>query len=183
MKLLSTTAFALLLAAGCTHKPLLAPLPSLAPESVAQTRELGAVDVFERHREALRDSIVRLALRQVGTPYVFGGEDPTGFDCSGLVAYVFARVHLEPPRTARQQARVGASITRDALRRGDLLAFGIGDSITHIGIYVGERKFVHASSVAGRVIVSSIDRPPSDLIRPLRTARRLLLAPEAIVAD
>ena len=129
---------------------------------------------YERHQLALRDSIVSLALSQVGTPYVHGGTTPaTGFDCSGLVQYVYSRHYVKPPRTAARQARIGAAIRRDGLQRGDILAFG-RDSVTHIGIYVGDRKFVHASSVAGRVIVSSIDRPPTVQIRPMVGARRVL---------
>ena len=133
-----------------------------------------ALRAFEKHQAALRDSIVRLALAQVGTRYVHGGESPAGFDCSGLVQYVYGNMYLMPPRLAAQQARIGAPIRRDMLRPGDILAFGKGDSVTHVGIYVGDRKFVHASSVAGRVIVSSIDRPPSELIRPLKLGRRVL---------
>ena len=129
---------------------------------------------FEQHQLALRDSIVSFALAQVGTAYRHGGTTPTGgFDCSGLVQYVYSRHYLTPPRTAARQAKIGAGIRRDRLERGDILAFG-RDSVTHIGIYVGDRKFVHASSVAGRVIVSSIDRAPSVQIRPLVGARRVL---------
>jgi cell wall-associated NlpC family hydrolase len=134
-----------------------------------------SVRIYEMHRLAMRDSVVRLALAQVGTRYEFGGETPKGgFDCSGLVSYVFSQIYRAPPRLAAEQALIGAPIRRDDLRPGDLLTFGAGDSVTHVGIYVGDRKFVHASSVAGRVIVSPMDRPPSDLIRPLKGARRLL---------
>jgi cell wall-associated NlpC family hydrolase len=140
-----------------------------------RARRSNAVRAFETHQRALRDSIVRITLSQVGTPYEFGGTTPEGgFDCSGLVRFVYSRLYVTPPRTAAKQAHIGAAIRRDRLRPGDILTFGAGDSVTHIGIYVGERKFVHASSVAGRVIVSSMDRPPSELIRPLKGARRLL---------
>lgn len=137
------------------------------------------IRAFEQHQLALRDSIVSFALAQVGTAYVMGGTTPvSGFDCSGLVQYVYSRHHLTPPRTAARQARIGTAIRRDRLQRGDILAFG-HDSVTHIGIYVGERKFVHASSVAGRVIVSSIDRAPSLQIRPMVGARRVLVVASA----
>jgi len=143
--------------------------------AVVTPRTLNAVRAFEKHQLALRDSIVRITLSQVGTPYEFGGTTPEGgFDCSGLVRYVYARLYMTPPRTAAKQAKIGAAIRRDRLRPGDILTFGAGDSVTHIGIYVGDRKFVHASSVAGRVIMSSMDRPPSELIKPLKGARRLL---------
>lgn len=125
--------------------------------------------------ESLRDSIVTLALAQLGMPYVLGGTTPRrGFDCSGLVRWVAAQVHMPLPRTARMQARVGEPVRRERLEPGDLLAFGDGERVSHIGIYVGGGRFVHASSVAGRVVVSKLDRRPSRLIRPMRAARRLL---------
>ena len=165
---------ALTLAGGvlalCSARPPLA-MHHNSPHARPGARTLRA---FEKHQRALRDSVVRLALAQVGTPYVHGGETPEGYDCSGLVQYVYGRLYLTPPRLAAHQARIGAPIRRDMLRPGDILAFGVSDSVTHVGIYVGDRKFVHASSVAGRVIVSSVDRPPSELIRPLKLGRRVL---------
>lgn len=136
--------------------------------------------LYEQHQRALRDSIVSFALAQVGTPYLFGGTSPVaGFDCSGLVQYVYSRHYLKPPRLAARQARIGKVIRRrDRLERGDIVAFG-HDSVTHIGIYVGQRKFVHASSVAGRVIVSSIDRQPTVQIRPFVAGRRVLVLASA----
>jgi len=124
--------------------------------------------------------IARVALLQVGRPYRLGGSTPElGFDCSGLVSYAVSRLALRPPpRTAAKQSRTGFDVGRDRLRPGDILTFGDGDSVTHVGIYVGDRRFVHASSVAGRVILSRIDRPPSELIRPLKGARRILAIPQ-----
>jgi hypothetical protein len=127
-----------------------------------------------------RDSIVTVAWALIGTPYEFGGSSLNSFDCSGLVRFVLSKVDLSLPRTARQQALVGAPITRDRLRPGDLLTFGRGDSVAHVGIYVGDGKFVHASSVAGRVIVSPLDRKPSRLIRPLSGARRFLALADSL---
>lgn len=125
---------------------------------------------------AERDSLVRLALGLVGVRYYYGGTSPDrGFDCSGFVGYVLSQIHLPVPRMAHQQARVGSAVERSQLQPGDLLAFG-RDSISHIGIYIGDGKFIHASSVAKRVIVSRVDRPASRLVRPLRGARRLLIA-------
>jgi len=125
--------------------------------------------------QALRDSIVLIALSQVGMPYVWGEASPRkGFDCSGLVRYAMSQVHMSVPRTASQQSLLGAPVEPRELESGDLLAFGEGPEVTHIGIYVGHGRFVHASSVAGRVILSAVDRPPSRLIRPMKGARRLL---------
>jgi len=123
---------------------------------------------------AMQDSIVGLALSQLGMPYVLGGTTPRGFDCSGFVRWVTAQVHMPMPRTARLQALAGTPVPRDALEPGDLLAFGDDTRVVHVGIYVGKGRFVHASSAAGRVVVSPLDRKPSPLIRPMRGARRLL---------
>lgn len=156
----------------CSATPLVDTSRGLA---TPHDREQPALRAFQKHRLALRDSIVREALAHVGTPYIFGGTRPeSGFDCSGLVQFVFARFDPQPPRTAARQALIGASVRREQLRPGDLLTFGVGDSVTHIGIYVGERKYVHASSIAGRVIISPLKRPPSPLIRPMKGARRLM---------
>jgi cell wall-associated NlpC family hydrolase len=152
--------------------------PPLLLRDLSNSSRLMRGEAAERPFELLhptkRDSIVTVAWALVGTPYEMGGTTlQRGFDCSGLVRFVLAKVHMTLPRTASQQARLGAPIGRDRLLPGDLLTFG-RDSVSHIGIYVGEGKFVHASSIAGRVIVSRVDRPTSKLIRPLSGARRLL---------
>jgi cell wall-associated NlpC family hydrolase len=127
----------------------------------------------------LRDSLVAIARAQVGTRYVFGGTTPDrGFDCSGLVKYVMAALKVTLPRTAAQQARVGREVSRDPnrLRPGDLLTFATrGRSrISHIGIYVGGGRYIHASSVAGRVIESDLSRTGSPLIKAWRGVRRVV---------
>lgn len=134
---------------------------------------------YSASAESLRDSIVALARAQIGTRYRTGGESPKkGFDCSGLVQYVMSALNLAVPRTARQQAKTGLPLGRDTSRLlpGDLLTFGKGKKgvISHVAIYVGDGHYVHASSVAGRVIESSIDRPYSPLIKIWRGARRIL---------
>jgi cell wall-associated NlpC family hydrolase len=127
----------------------------------------------------LRDSIlVSIARTAIGTRYVHGGESfDGGFDCSGLVRYVMTALHVPVPRTAAEQAGVGVALGRDTmrLRPGDLLTFSKGTrGISHVGIYVGHGRFVHASSVAGQVIESDLQRPPSRLIKVWRDARRVL---------
>jgi len=127
---------------------------------------------------SFRDSLVSVARAQVGTKYVRGGQSPThGFDCSGLVKYVMARFEVRLPRTARQQALVGTAIVREAkrLRPGDLLTFGGGArGASHVGIYIGNGRYVHASSSAGRVIESDLGRSSSSLVRAWRGVRRVV---------
>jgi cell wall-associated NlpC family hydrolase len=131
----------------------------------------------------LRDSLVNVARAQVGTRYVFGGTSPNGgFDCSGLIRYVMGALKVELPRTAAQQARIGDEVSPDPtrLRPGDLLTFGRRGSrgVSHIGIYVGQGRYVHASSVAGRVIESDLSRTGSPLIKAWRGARRIVAGAE-----
>ena len=126
---------------------------------------------------SMRDSIVVVARSQIGTRYRYGGTTPTGgFDCSGFVRYVLNAIQLMLPRTAAQQAQFGATIPKDTtrLRPGDLLTFGRGGKVTHIGIYVGNGRYVHASPTAGRVIETSLERTESPLVKIWRGGRRLL---------
>jgi len=111
---------------------------------------------FSRSAMTLRDSLVALARAQVGTPYVHGGESPaSGFDCSGLVRYIVAALHIMVPRTAARQALAGIAVPKDtaAMLPGDLVTFGRGKgAVSHIGIYIGNGRIVHASTKAGEVI-------------------------------
>lgn len=131
--------------------------------------------------ELLRDSLVAVARAQVGSRYVRGGQTPRrGFDCSGLVKYVLAAFHVDAPRTARLQATLGDSVVRDTsqLLPGDLLTFGRPHGgISHIAIYVGNGRMVHASVKAGRVIETSIARGPTRR-KPWRGVRRVFADPD-----
>ena len=152
-------------------RPLLS--PTIANAKPFATRRVERLVALRRLDEG--DSIARVALAQLGTRYVLGGTTPdSGFDCSGLVRYVYARSYWTLPRTAQMQALTGSAIDTRSLMPGDLLTFGDGPGVTHIGIYVGEGMYVHASSVAGRVILSRVDRQPTKLVRPMKGARRLL---------
>ena len=95
------------------------------------------------------NQIVRLALAQIGTPYVWGGTDPaTGVDCSGLVQWVYREVGIDLPRTAQEQFDATARVPRDQLQPGDLVFFAgtypSSDWLTHVGIYVGNGQMVNA---------------------------------------
>jgi cell wall-associated NlpC family hydrolase len=109
---------------------------------------------------ALRDSVVSLARQQLGTAYILGAEKPgSAFDCSGLVKYVMSWINVRLPRTANEQAYTGINVGRqlDRMKPGDLLTFGKGRRITHIGVYVGDGKYVHASRPGVGVIESVLN--------------------------
>jgi cell wall-associated NlpC family hydrolase len=99
--------------------------------------------------------VLQTADRYLGVPYVWGGNTPeSGFDCSGFTKYVFAKQGISLPRTSREQARVGQGIALDfgAFLPGDLLMFAEpGEAISHVAIYVGDGRIIHASSAAGEV--------------------------------
>jgi cell wall-associated NlpC family hydrolase len=104
--------------------------------------------------------LLQRALALLGTPYRWGGTSPDGgFDCSGLVGYVFrTALGIDLPRVSREQARTGELVAdRAALAAGDLVFFGRKGRVDHVGIYVGEGKFVHAPSRGKDVTVSSLD--------------------------
>jgi cell wall-associated NlpC family hydrolase len=125
------------------------------------------------------DSVVAVARAQLGTRYRLGGESPRAFDCSGLVQYVMRALDFSLPRTAREQAKVGTAIPADTaqLRAGDLLLFGKKGKVTHVGIYVGNGQFVHASTKAHRVVERPLLRKPAPGIVPWIGARRLIAMP------
>lgn len=102
------------------------------------------------------------ALRLQGSPYVFGGQSPeSGFDCSGLVFYVYKRQGLRLPRDTQSLARLLPEVRLEYRQPGDLLFFNLtGKAYSHVGIYVGDELFVHApSSRTGRVMTSSLKQP------------------------
>ncbi len=91
------------------------------------------------------DRIAALATDQVGAPYRFGGATPQGFDCSGLVRFVFEQSGKLVPRTASEQVRSAEPVPLDNLQPGDLVFFKIAaERVDHVGIYVGAGAFVHA---------------------------------------
>ena len=96
---------------------------------------------------------MKLALRQVGAPYAWGGARPDGFDCSGLVHYVYGSVGVVLPHNVAQQYRHGVAVARDKLRPGDLVFF---DGLRHNGIYIGDGRFVHAATTADAVVISGL---------------------------
>lgn len=143
-------------AGACTSAP---PARSVGAERehVKRTETLSGSAEPE---DARGDKIVRVAASLIGTPYRFGGDDPKGFDCSGLVFYSFDQLGLEVPRTAADQRHAARPVTLDALEPGDLVFFR--DSrrkVNHVGIYAGEGRFIHSPRAGQVVSYAYLDDP------------------------
>ena len=116
-------------------------------------------------------ALADLALSMLGQPYRFGGAAPGGFDCSGLVAYAAAGAGVQVPRTAHQQFASGRPVARGELRAGDLVFMHLKHKELHVGIAIGNERFVHAPSKGGAVRIDSLDAAP--YARGFLGARRL----------
>ena len=105
-------------------------------------------------------SAVSIAYQYLGVPYVYGGASPSGFDCSGFTMYVYSQLGISLPHGATPQLNYGASVSRSDLQPGDLVFFSdYGYAASHVGIYVGDGQFIHASSSSSNgycVCVSSL---------------------------
>ncbi|MFT4045921.1 MAG: C40 family peptidase [Solimonas sp.] len=107
--------------------------------------------------DATRREIVLDALGQVGRPYRYGGTTPSGFDCSGLVQFVYAQSGIKLPRTTREQHQIGRKIDLENAVPGDLLFYSFGGhGIDHVAIYLGDDEAVHAPASGRAVIVAGV---------------------------
>lgn len=96
--------------------------------------------------------IIDYARSFIGSPYLFGGQSPKGFDCSGYIRYVFNNFGIDLPRTAEEQYNKGREVSEKDAKPGDIVAFITGDVITHTGIYLGGGKFISSTSSHGVMI-------------------------------
>jgi hypothetical protein len=129
---------------------------------------LMAVENLEDQKE-----IEELSKKYLGGKYVWGGNTPDGFDCSGYTKYIFAKKGIKLPRTAYEQSKVGDLVVDD-FKKGDLLFFNTDTSrdlpITHVGVYLENGKFIHAANKKEGVIIS----PFSKYEKTFVTAKRIL---------
>jgi len=110
--------------------------------------------------ESIKDRLLRVARGMLSVPYRFGGTTLWGLDCSGFVQKTFAFLDLDLPRSAREQFREGAKVAKADLSPGDLVFFRTyANYPSHVGIYLGDNRFVHASSREKKVTVDSLDTP------------------------
>jgi peptidoglycan DL-endopeptidase CwlO len=121
--------------------PTAAPSPSTSPPSVAPPPAPS------------HGGVVGIAMQYLGTPYVWGGASPSGFDCSGFVMYVFSQVGVSLPHSSYAQYGYGSPVSRGDLQPGDLVFF---DGLGHVGIYVGGGSFIHSPHTGDVVKISSM---------------------------
>lgn len=112
-----------------------------------------------KHSKSTQQQILTTAKNQIGRPYHYGGATPkTGFDCSGLVYYSYKKAGVTVPRTTSTLYKVAYPVKRSALRKGDLVFFRINKrKISHVGLYLGNNKFVHAPSSGKRVYIANME--------------------------
>lgn len=121
---------------------------------------------------AIATQVVSEAQAFTGTAYRSGGVDPEGFDCSGLVQYLYGRQGIRLPRTAEDQFRAGRRIPTRRIVPGDLVFFRIsGRRVSHVGVALGNHRFLHAPNVGSHVRVDRLDAPYWD--RRFAGARRV----------
>ena len=140
-----TVALLAALGAACSSQP---------PVSTKQSTA-GKHSTVGNH-STVGDRAAAIALNQLGTPYRYGGSNPTGFDCSGLVQYSYARAGLPLPRTTRALWNHAEPVDSRRIRPGDLLFFEISGKMSHVGLYLGNGRFVHAPSSGKVVSVESL---------------------------
>jgi hypothetical protein len=132
-------------------------------------------------KAAGNSDIVGFATKLAGSPYRYGGSSPSGFDCSGFVSYVYSKFGIKLPRTASGQFSQGKAVKKSELAPGDLVYFTTtSKGPSHAGLYIGNRKFIHAASQRYGVIISSID---SNYFKPRFLGGRRYLQSSAVKAE
>jgi cell wall-associated NlpC family hydrolase len=107
-----------------------------------------------------REIIVDRAKSMLGQPYRWGGDAPGGFDCSGLVVYAATGAGIRVPRTAHEQLGAGTPVARGKVHEGDLVFMHLAHKELHVGIAIGDERFIHAPSRGGYVRIDSLAAPP-----------------------
>lgn len=137
------------------HVPVLATLLSLALAAAPASAAPGHGRLHTPGGKA----VAELAASLEGAPYAWGGGSPSGFDCSGFVTYVYRAAGIDLPRSIPDQTRFGERVEQEDLAEGDLVFFvdTYEPGISHVGIYLGGGRFIHAVDEARGVVVSRLD--------------------------
>lgn len=139
--------------------------PSLGEQDNAETE-------IVKEAKSLRDIILKESFNFLNMPYRLGGSGKSSIDCSTLVRRVYEKIGIKLPNTASQQFKEGEPVKKEEMEEGDLVFFYRGGSVGHVGIYIGDNLFIHASSGEKKVTISSMEN--SYFKRKFAGARRLL---------
>lgn len=153
----------LLMASACSwDSPYQSPNSSNSPQVIGQ-------DSTQENQESRPDNtvitnaeqerMIQTAINQIGVPYHYGGNNPNGFDCSGLVQYSFAEAGITVPRTTSRQLNFFTKISRSELQAGDLVFFKTSKRQLHVGIMLNSKSFVHAPSSGKEVTTAKLANP------------------------
>jgi cell wall-associated NlpC family hydrolase len=142
-----------------------APVRNVANSSFAFASPAAAVAAAKTGASpaAARASAVQKALGKVGAPYRWGASGPSAFDCSGLTSWAFKQAGVSLPRTSRAQSAVGTPVSKANLQPGDLVFFY--KPVSHVAIYIGNGKVVHASTSGQPVKIGNLNRMPFNSAR------------------
>lgn len=158
--------------------------PTAAPRASASPTSVPSAPVADPVHPPLMllgrtGDVVQTALDVVGSPYQWGGTAQNGFDCSGLIQYAYGRHGIRLPRMSRDQALAGTAIppVLDSLLPGDILAFAArpGGTVTHVGLYIGDGKFIHSSTTGVRMSRLQRDDPDGQYWIPKWVGARRIL--------
>ena len=127
------------------------------------SKNVGERTIFDNKKYSkTHKSLLKEAKRHLGKRYVWAANGPSRFDCSGFTKYVLRENGITIPRTSIMQAKVGKKISRNNLKAGDLIFFDTSKKrkryVNHVGIYLGNNKFIHASSAKKKVMISSLNK-------------------------
>lgn len=128
----------------------------MEPERGAQPAKKRAAERLPVSRPTIASEAARIAMQQLGRPYAYGAKGPQAFDCSGLVYYSYQQSGMRTPRTTAALWDRTVPVPRQSLREGDILFFRIEGKMSHVGIYLGNGRFVHAPSSGKRVSVQTL---------------------------
>jgi cell wall-associated NlpC family hydrolase len=160
MTLIGMAAFLMSVAAPAMADPAAHLRPSPGATADSESVPLDEEALLPFFEIAPVERVLQIARSLLGTPYAPGGSRPGGFDCSGLVQYVFRQVGIELPRSSRDQYNHVSRITLQELQPGDLVFFRVArNRISHVGIYMEEDRFIHSPSRGKKVSYDSLSDP------------------------
>jgi cell wall-associated NlpC family hydrolase len=127
--------------------------------SAAPKSSVDNIQAADSYSSSTRLRLVQAGFELIGVRYKFGGTGNGSFDCSGLVKNLFSKFNIDLPRSSKEQYKQGEAVSRDDLEVGDLVFFSSGGSQpTHVGIYLGDDKFLHAARKARKVVISDLSK-------------------------